>query len=206
LGIVTGLRAEANLAMPISQHVMVGGGWPAGAREAAEALVAQGIGGLMSFGLAGGLDMEFTPGMLAVPRRVISATGTWATDPALTQACGGATTEALFAGETIVATAAEKAALHARTGAVAIDLESGEVAAAAARHGLPFVVVRAICDPADRDLPPAALAALNSAGVIGLGRVIASLLRAPRQLPLLLGLARDAGAARRALADFVAGF
>ncbi len=80
------------------------------------------------------------------------------------------------------------------------------MAAVAALHGLPFVVIRAICDPADRDLPPAALAALNSAGVIGLGRVIASLLRAPRQLPLLLGLARDAGAARQALADFAAGF
>jgi adenosylhomocysteine nucleosidase len=66
--------------------------------------------------------------------------------------------------------------------------------------------VRAVCDPADRDLPPAALAALNSAGVIGLGRVLASLLRAPRQLPLLLGLARDASAARRTLADFAAGF
>jgi len=187
-------------------HVIAGGGLPAGARAAAEALVLHGVSALMSFGLAGGLDPALTPGMLAVPRRVISAAGTWATDRALTETCGGATAEALFAGETIVATATEKAALHAQTGAAAIDLESGEVAAVAARHGLPFVVVRAICDPAGRDLPPAALAALNSAGVIGLGRVLASLLRAPRQLPLLLALARDASAARRALADFAAGF
>jgi len=192
--------------MLISRYVIVGGGLPAGARAAAEVLAAQGVSALMSFGLAGGLDPALAPGRLVVPRRVISAGGVWLTDPALTQDCGGATAEALFAGETIAATATEKAALHAQTGAAAIDLESGEVAAAAARHGLPFVVVRAICDPAERNLPPAALAALNTAGVIGLGRVLASLLRAPRQLPLLLALARDAGAARRALADFAAGF
>jgi adenosylhomocysteine nucleosidase len=190
----------------MSKHVMAGGGLPSGARAAAETLAAQGVSALMSFGLAGGLDPALAPGMLVVPRHVVSADGVWAADPALTEACGGATAEALFAGATIAATAADKAALYARTGAVAIDLESGEVAAAAAILGLPFVVVRAVCDPADRDLPPAALAALNSAGVIGLGRVLASLLRAPRQLPLLLGLARDASAARRTLADFAAGF
>jgi adenosylhomocysteine nucleosidase len=190
----------------MSKHVMAGGGLPAGARVASEALAARGVGALMSFGLAGGLDPAFTPGRLVVPRRVVSAAGDWTADLALTKVCGGVTAEAVFAGETIAGTATEKAALHARTGAAAIDLESGEVAAAAASHGLPFVVVRAICDPADRDLPPAALAALNSAGAIGLGRVLASLLRAPRQLPLLLALARDAGAARRALADFAARF
>jgi adenosylhomocysteine nucleosidase len=203
---VTGLQAEARLALPISKRVIAGGGLPAGARTAAEALAVQGVSALMSFGLAGGLDPALAPGRLVVPRRVVSAAGDWTADPALTEACGGATAEAMFAGETIVATAAEKAALHARTWASAVDLESGEVAAAAARHGVPFVVVRAICDPADRDLPPAALAALDNAGVIGLGRVLASLLRAPRQLPLLLALARDAGVARRALADFAKGF
>jgi adenosylhomocysteine nucleosidase len=190
--------------MPVSKHVMAGGGLPSGAREAAEALAGQGVGALMSFGLAGGLDPALAAGMLVVPRRVVSAAGVWSTDPALTGACGGSTAESIFAGRNIVPTAAEKAALHRLTGAAAIDLESGEVAAAAARHDLPFVVVRAICDPADRDLPPAALAALNSAGAIGLGRVLASLLRAPWQLPLLLALARDAAAARRTLAGLAA--
>jgi adenosylhomocysteine nucleosidase len=201
---VTGLRAEARLARPISANVRAGGGLPAGAREAAEALAGQGVRALMSFGLAGGLDPAFAAGMLVVPERIVSAEGMWAADPALTEACGGATADSLFAGPEIVASAWEKAALHRLTGAAAIDLESGEVAAAASRHGLPFVVVRAICDPAERDLPPAALAALNSAGAIGVGRVLVSLLRAPWQLPLLLALARDAAAARRALAAVAA--
>jgi adenosylhomocysteine nucleosidase len=89
--------------------------------------------------------------------------------------------------------------LHATTQAHAIDLESGSVARVADAHGLPFAVVRAISDSADRDLPPAALLALDRRGTIDLARVLASLLRQPAQLPALLSLAVDAARARRAL-------
>ncbi|MDR3530287.1 MAG: hypothetical protein P4L90_07030, partial [Rhodopila sp.] len=81
----------------------------------------------------------------------------------------------------------------------AIDLESGAMARVAEAHGLPFIVVRAICDPAERDLPPAALVALDPEGGIGLIPVLRSVLKQPNQLPGLLALARDAGRARRAL-------
>jgi adenosylhomocysteine nucleosidase len=69
----------------------------------------------------------------------------------------------------------------------------------AARHGLPFAVVRVICDPAGRALPPLALAALDGQGRIGAGRVLGSLLRHPGQVPALLELARDAWRARATL-------
>ncbi|MBN8903066.1 MAG: hypothetical protein J0H57_18715, partial [Rhodospirillales bacterium] len=46
---------------------------------------------------------------------------------------------------------------------------------------------------------PAALAALDRSGAVGLARVIGSVLTRPGQLPALLTLARDAAAARRAL-------
>ncbi len=200
LGIVTGLRAEAAIARSLSPDVRAGGGLPVGARSAAEALVSENVDALMSFGLAGGLDPALEAGALVVPRRVVSAAGSWVTDAALVERCGGVTCDSLFAGQVIVASVAEKAALRRSTGASAIDLESGEVAAVAARHGLPFVVLRAVCDPADVDLPPAALAALNRAGVIGLGRVLGSVFRHPGQVGRLLGLARDAAAARRTLA------
>src|SRR6185312_9026212 len=49
-------------------------------------------------------------------------------------------------------TAAEKASLYGSTGAVAVDLESRRVAEAAARARLPFVILRAISDPAHREL------------------------------------------------------
>jgi adenosylhomocysteine nucleosidase len=199
IGIVTGLRAERKLALELSPSAVAGGGQPEGARAAAEHLIANGAKALLSFGLAGGLDPACRPGHLAIPRRVVSGIGTWATDPTLTTACGGATIDTLYAGQAIAATASQKAELHHLTGAAAIDLESGEVAAAAARHNLPFAVLRAICDPAERDLPPAALAALDSSGIISIGRVLLSLLRQPSQLPLLLALSHDAAAARAAL-------
>jgi adenosylhomocysteine nucleosidase len=199
---VTGLAAERTIALKLSPNAMAGGGQPKGAREAAESLIADGAKALLSFGLAGGLDPACRPGQLAIPRRVVSAGGTWTTDAALLAACGGPTIDALFAGQTIAASATQKAELHHLTGAAAIDLESGEVGAAAARHGLPFAVLRAICDPAERDLPPAALVALDTHGMIGLGRILLSLLRAPWQLPSLLALSRDAAAARAALVGF----
>jgi adenosylhomocysteine nucleosidase len=87
---------------------------------------------------------------------------------------------------------------------VAVDLETGAVARVAAAHGLPFAVLRAICDPAERDLPPAALVALNARGAIGLARVAGSLIAWPGQVPALLRLAADAAAARRSLARRVA--
>lgn len=117
----------------------------------------------------------------------------------LSRALGGATPHLLLAHTAVVATAAAKRDLHDRTGAHAVDLESGAVARAAAAAGIPFAVLRAVCDPAERDLPPAALAALDQRGAIGLLRVIGSVLAHPTQLPGLLALARDAAAARRAL-------
>jgi adenosylhomocysteine nucleosidase len=195
-GIVTGLRAEAAIAHRLSRRTAAG----ASVRAAAEILVQQGARSLMSFGLAGGLDPACRPGQLLIPRRVVATSGVWLADASLTAACGGATVDAMFAGQKIAATARAKAELHRLTGASAIDLESADVAWVAATHGLPFLVVRAVCDPAERDLPPAALAALDSAGGIGLWRVVASVMRQPWQIGPLLALSRDAAAARRTLA------
>ncbi len=123
----------------------------------------------------------------------------WDADPELMRRLGGLTLGALYGGGQIVATAAAKAALHARTGAVAVDLESAAVARAAWQHGLPFAVLRAVCDPASRDLPNAALVALDSAGRIGAWRIGTAVLARPWQIPALIQLARDAALARHTL-------
>ena len=81
----------------------------------------------------------------------------------------------------------------------AVDLESGAVARAAAEKELPFAVLRAVADPAERDLPPAALIALNSAGDIKISAVLGSVLRQPGQIPTLLAIAGDAAKARAGL-------
>ncbi len=181
-----------------------GGGLPAGAAAAAERLVAGGATALVSFGLCGGLHPALRAGGLVVPAGVLAAAPNapplhYAADRALTSALGQVTCEYLYSGTAIASTAAAKAALFGATAATAIDLESGAVAEVAARHGLPFAVLRAVCDPADFDLPPAALLALNPQGRIQPWLVAASILRRPAQLPALIELARAAAAARAAL-------
>jgi adenosylhomocysteine nucleosidase len=179
--------------------VRAGGGTPDGAAAAAAWLLDHGATGLVSFGLAGGLDPVLRPGQVVIPPVVLSGGRSYCADANLAARFGGFTPHAYLAGTVVAATAIAKHDLRASTGAQAIDLESGAVAAVAESRDVPFAVVRAICDPAERDLPPAALAALDPAGAIGLMRVLASVLRHPRQIPALFALARDAAAARRTL-------
>lgn len=198
-GIVVGLSAEARVAERLGFPVQVGGGTPQGAAEAARRLVRQGVNGLVSFGFAGGLDPALRPGEVVIPAWVLADGTLYTVEPALAERFGGLTGHRLVAGDQVAADVSAKRRLHAATQAHAIDLESGSVARVASDHGLPFAVVRAISDPADRSLPPAALLALDPAGGINIIGVLSSVLRQPAQLPALLGLAADAARARRAL-------
>jgi adenosylhomocysteine nucleosidase len=177
----------------------VGGGTPEGATEAAYRLIEQGVNALVSFGFAGGLDPALRPGSLVIPSAVLADGHLYAAEPSLADRFGGLTGHRLVAGTVVATDVGAKRDLHAATQAHAIDLESGSVARVARDHGLPFVAVRAISDAADRDLPPAALLALDRRGRIDLARVLGSVLRQPAQLPALLRLAADAARARRAL-------
>jgi adenosylhomocysteine nucleosidase len=199
VGVVVGLAAEARIARRLGWLVAVGGGTAAGAKTAARSLADAGVDALVSFGLAGGLDPALRPGALIVPSAVIAGALHHPTDPGLSRALGGATPHAVLDAGTVVSSVAAKLSLRDRTSAAAVDLESGAVACVAIARGVPFAVLRAICDPAERVLPPAALAALDAHGAIGAWRVIASLVTRPGQLPALLVLAGDAAAARRSL-------
>jgi adenosylhomocysteine nucleosidase len=204
LAVVVGLAAEARIGRGLGYPVAIGGGTASGAEVAARRLVASGAVGLISFGLAGGLDPALRAGSLLVPSAVLVDGRSVSTNAALSQRLGGCSTGLLLAARDVAASAAAKAALFAATGAAAVDLESGAVARVATEHRLPFAALRAICDPAERDLPPAALIALDRRGAIGLARVLGSVLAHPSQVPGLLALAADAAAARRALREAVA--
>jgi len=101
--------------------------------------------------------------------------------------------------DSIIGSVPEKTALYAATGAIAVDMESHIAARVAARHDLPFAIVRTISDSADHALPPAALVGMKPDGGVALGAILASLARNPAQLPALLRTGRDAGAAFKAL-------
>ncbi|MBY0337805.1 MAG: nucleoside phosphorylase, partial [Acetobacteraceae bacterium] len=72
-------------------------------------------------------------------------------------------------------------------------------AAYAARRGLPFAALRAVCDDAASVLPRAAAVGLKPDGSPAVGRVILALLRRPSELTPLLAIARDSRAALAAL-------
>ena len=204
VGIVVGLAAEARIVRCLGWPVAVGGGEAAGAEAAARRLVAGGARGLLSFGLCGGLDPALKPGALLVPGTVLTDGVRYTANAGLAAPFGGLTPHVLLGAGRVAASAEAKRALRAATGAAGIDLESGAVARVATLAGRPFAVARAVCDAADQDLPPAALAALDTHGAIGLLRVAASVAAQPAQVSALVALARNAAAAHRRLASAVA--
>jgi adenosylhomocysteine nucleosidase len=144
------------------------------------------------------------PGDTAIPAAVLAHGERLPADPVLTRALGGPTIALLLASETVIARRVDKQAAAA-TGAQAVDMESGAVALAARRAGLPWAVLRVICDPAERELPHAALVALGATGAISGLRVLRSVLARPQQIPALLALGRDAAMARRSLRHLTRG-
>ena len=201
---VTGLRAEARIARRAGLSIVCAGGIPAHSAAALGHAIGGGAAaGLVSFGISGGLSPALAPGTLICARAVIAADGTrYATDDmwrARMPDWPGVVDGDVFGSDTIVGTAAEKAALHARTGGIAVDLESAVVAQAATRAGLPFVAIRAIADPAQRDLPAAAYVSLTPDGAPNVGKILASVLAEPGQIQGLIRLAHDTNTALRAL-------
>jgi adenosylhomocysteine nucleosidase len=161
---------------------------------------------LISFGIAGALAPDLRAGDVVVSAEVVSGDQTWrAAEPfcrcIAAFALDIAARQGLVLGSaTILATAAEKRRAWSKTGALAVDLESDIVARIATSAGMPFVAMRAIADTANRELPRAALIPLSEGGTPRLGRVLASVLREPRQLASLVGLAREVRTAQLALA------
>lgn len=201
IGIVTGLQAEAQWLRKAGFMVRAGGGTPHGALEAADALVGAGAQGLISFGLAGGLRPGLKPGTILVPSTVISGLGIYPCDYQLIKFLGGPTSGAILAGKEIIASTQAKRLLYQRNHPAAVDLESGAVGEIAHKRRLPFAVLRAVADPAERNLPPAALVALKKDGRLDIVQLMRSIARQPWQIPGLVAVGRDAKAARRALLE-----
>jgi adenosylhomocysteine nucleosidase len=204
LGVVTGLLAEASLLAYPAVRTRTSGARPGAAAACARTLSDEGVAALASFGMAGGLAPALEAGDLLLPRRVLGPDGAvFPTDDAWRlrlAALAGAHADGALAGSAEAVTGpAAKSALHRATGAVAVDMESHEVAMIAKERGLPFLVVRAVADPWNRTIPSAALVGIGPDGARRPAAVMAALARRPWQVAGLLALARDAGAATKTL-------
>jgi adenosylhomocysteine nucleosidase len=160
-----------------------------------------------SVGICGGLDPALRGGDVVVGAEVVSGGESIKTDETIAQSL---TRRLVDLGERAVVgrvagthapvlTARAKAQLHTITGAVAVDMESLLAGRFALERGVPFAILRAVSDPADRDLPPLVLKAVGSDGRTNIAAVIGGLVRSPGQLPGLIAAACDSKAALQAL-------
>jgi hopanoid-associated phosphorylase len=196
IGIVVGMQSEAAL-LPAGAMLAVSGGRPAKAADLVDYLIKAGAEGVVSFGVAGGLDPALAPGDLDLGGARLRANEAWVKH--LANALPKAHRGIVCGAQDAALTVASKAALHAESGGLVVDLESGAVAEACAAKGVPFAVLRAVADPAGRAIPAFALKGLAEDGRTRALPVILGLLRRPWELPALLGLARDNRAALSSL-------
>jgi adenosylhomocysteine nucleosidase len=170
-----------------------------GAREASDglsALLAEfPVNRLIVVGIAGGLSPALEPGMLLVASEIRSA-GATVPDPdaewvARALACPATEEALLFSSERILCSSEDKArAWHGlgRKRPAAVDLESAAYAAVAARNGVPYVVLRAICDPAEERLPLDLNRCLNRRGRVSHLKVAGHAALQPRIVSALWNL------------------
>jgi len=200
--VVVGLAFEARIAAGPGVQVICSGDGRHLARSLAAA-VRDGCGGLVSFGVAGGLHPDLQPGDCIVASTILSGASRMPTDPRWSQNLIDTVPNAMLgvlAGVPApVATAEAKRALHQKTGAVAVDMESHIVASVAMKHAIPMAAIRVITDPAGRALPKSALAGMRADGTTDFAGMTRLLLKNPWELPTILRTALDARAARATL-------
>jgi hopanoid-associated phosphorylase len=200
--VVTGMAFEARIAAGAGVEVLHGTRG-AGLERMLATRLRLPCDGVISFGVAGGLDPSLAPGAVVVAERIVNGGDGFDTDPgwcaALRQALPWAVVGTVVGVDAAVASVADKQALQRVTGALAIDMESHLGARLAQAADLPFIACRVVLDPAGRAVPSAALAALGHDGRTRVAALLGSLAGHPHQLAGLLQLARDATIARAAL-------
>jgi len=218
-GIVIAMRSEAacitsqrhlpfDQAVQVDDHLVIrlcGMGPIAARRAAAELHAEEKVTRLISFGIAGALDDNLQPGDLVLPESV-QTKQSYATDSAWRTrierslpAHLNVIRRPVAASDELVSTADQKYALAARSGACAVDMESGVIAAVAAEKGVPFIVIRVISDPVHFSPPAALMDVLHPDGRIKPVLLMAHLLKCSLRLSELLRLGSDAQIALKTL-------
>jgi adenosylhomocysteine nucleosidase len=166
-----------------------------------------------SVGVSAGLDPQLRSGDLVVAdqvsfhRRSGGAAHTFSCDSGLKESAVNVVRRSgkryhlgpIVTADQIVLMAKEKRDLAARSGALAVDMESAAIAAAAAARSVPFLAIRAILDPVEEDLRIAFDQFLDHRGEPRLGSLARYLFAHPLALISLVGLGLRTKAACRHL-------
>lgn len=201
LGIITGSKLEGACLQhgdPATElDIRCSGASSDRANIAARTSIAAGCDGLVSFGLAGGLDPVLPSGSLVVADAVICADGSKIqTDRSwvdgikavlevnnIPYVVGGilGLDEIAFLPET-------KRSLFEGTGALCVDMESHAVVHAASMEAIPFLALRVVADTASDEIPRAASQALAPDGGVQMGTLALALAKNPAGIPGFLKL------------------
>jgi hopanoid-associated phosphorylase len=196
----TGLLSEARAVQRDGVTVVACGGHGEVLRiRLAAEIAANRPSGLLSMGLAGGLAPDLPVGQLVIGTSVGTRPADTEWTAHLLAANPGAVSGPVTGVTSPAASVAEKAALHAATGAIAVDMESHIVAEVAAAHGLPFAILRIVGDSAAETLPAAARVPLRPDGGVAMPAVLAAVARRPWEIPALIRLAGATGGALKRL-------
>jgi hopanoid-associated phosphorylase len=167
------------------------------------------IRGVISFGVAGGLDPDLKSGAVVIATEVMAGDRRWIAAESLSDeliAGAGIGRQTVYRGglvgvEKVVTGQAGKAALRSETGAAAVDMESHIAADFAHAAGLPFAALRVVSDPAHRALPELATSAIKPNGDVDLRKVMRGIARNPMVIRALVSTGRDFNRALRSLRD-----
>ena len=180
--------------------------------EKAAALIVCGFGGGLALGLAGDImvaDRVITGQneLLCADSALLAAAKSIAFNPSVFEWLDpDIHVGTLFTHDRVLVTSQEKRELAARTGAIAVDMETAGAVRVAEEHGIPWLAVRAITDTAKDDLPLDFNALANPDGSINRSRVVLATLANPRKIPALMRLGRNSALAANNLAAFLLAF
>jgi len=186
--------------------VAYSGAGPNNAANAARLLIAKGADRLISWGCAAALSADLRPGHLVIAEQVFFDQQTYDTDKRWSHKLRSRLSENLAVSSghlqtemRIVAASSDKRSIHKANNAIALDMESGAIAKVASQTNLPCLVLRAIADPVNMDLPQAVVHALNDQGQVDLGKLLRYLWCHPWEIPALIELGWHFHAAQKTL-------
>ena len=173
----------------------------------AESLVEGGCNALLSFGTAGGISPSLQAGDLLLPSTVMDRFGNvfrtseeWRTR--IEDSLGPVKdfdSGCLLGTNKIIHTVVEKKEVSKNFSAFAVDMESHRVGKVAKKNNIPFLVIRAVADTANIDVPKSVIGIIGANGRPCYSKAFVNLILNPMDIPRLAQLSKRYKVALRSL-------
>jgi len=168
----------------------------------------------VSSGLAGALAESLVPGDIISPQRIVAERKQADVSPDYLEVdadlrshalrLGAKETDCLYTTDQVLVKAKQKRDCSSK--AQAVDMESFEIVKEACAWGARSVVVRAISDSANEDLPVNFNLTVSEKHDVSIGKVLLQLAKNPLALPALMRFASQSQKAAEALAGYLEAF